>query len=176
MTIPLRHARLDVVRWTLERDARTHLAAHLPSAEPLHVGEWHTDDRVSTILARDLDGRPLWGALMAEGERDPWIVPTFGGLLLVSNEGLLLIDDRAQILANEGPFVDLRDVLIANRVVWVIGDYDAIRVTGTGCQNFTPGMGAWDGWRLDGDRLVAWMHEEAPEVLGDLLPLVSGPP
>ena len=166
MTIPLRHARLDIVRWTNERDARAHLTAHCPDLPPFYIGEWRTDDRISSIIARDSAGQRIWVGLMAEGGSDPWIVPTFGGLLLVSNEGLLLTDDRARILAHESPFLDLCDVLVADTVVWIVGTSDLIRVTGTGCEVVQNGLGDWDRWSLQGDRIVVGIDGGSSEIVG----------
>ena len=166
MIIPLRRARIEIVRWTREADARAHLAALSPGVSPRHVGEWHTDERVSSLVATDLEDAVLWTGLMAEGERDPWIVPTFGGLLFVSCENLLLMDDRARIVLEDGPFPEFKDVLIGDTAVWVIGWYAALRFTGTDYERFEPELGAWDEWHLEGDRLVANTWGERPEIVG----------
>lgn len=114
----------------------------------------------------DPEGKPLWSALMAEGERDPWVVPTFGGLLFISRENLLLIDDCARIVAQESASYEFADVLIGETVVWVVGWHDAMRVTAAGLQVFEPSFGSWDGWRFEGDRLLGLIDGREPEIIG----------
>ena len=100
------------------------------------------------------------------GGGEPWIASLFGGLLIVSSENALLIGGDGRIIKHDDAGWRFSAVLIGETAVWIVGDYEARRVTGGGFEEFLPAKSEWDLWRLRGDDLEARGIDGVWELLG----------
>lgn len=128
-----------MVRHRDEVDARRATDRTLPGTTPIFLGEWRESERISSLVGRDRAGAALWTGILQEGEREPWIVPCFGLLLIVSSENALLIGENGRVVEHDQAGWRFVDVLFGRTVVWVVGDIEARRITASGSRGRSSG-------------------------------------